>query len=382
MRVLCFGTYERQFPRNTTLIAGLRQAGAEVLECHEPLWELTRDKTGATFTTPLALLRTALRVLAAYWRLARRHRSVSYDLMVVGYMGYLDMLLAGLLARLRGTPLVYSPVVSLHETVVTDRKMFGPRSIRGRLAWRLDRWSLRLADLIVLETATYADYFSTEFGIPADRFVVVRLGADEAIFTRRDRETDDPFRVFFYGKFTPLQGVPVIVRAAALVQQRDPGIRFEIVGSGQLSETVARLTVELELKNTEFIPWVAYEELAAHIGNSHVSLGIFGTTEKTLRGIPVKVYDALAMGRAIITGDTPAAREVLVHEQNGLLCPVGDPEALAAAIIRLHDDRDLLEAIARGAAETFDAGCTQELIGRDLLSHFQRLVARHRENGS
>jgi glycosyltransferase involved in cell wall biosynthesis len=381
MRVLCFGTYERQFPRNTTLIAGLRMAGAEVLECHEPLWELTRDKTGTSFTNPLALLRTMLRILAAYWRLARRQRKLDYDLMVVGYMGYLDMLLAGLVARLRGKPLVYSPVVSLHETVVTDRKMFGARSIPGRLAWRLDRWSLKLAHLIVLETATYADYFSTEFGIPPERFVVVRLGADEAVFTRRPRESDEPFRVFFYGKFTPLQGVPEIVRAAGLVQQLAPAIRFEVVGSGQLSDTVARLAADLELTNTEFIPWAAYEDLPDHIGRAHVSLGIFGTTEKTLRGIPVKVYDALAMGMAIITGDTPAAREVLTHEQNALLCPVGDPEALARAIVRLHDHRDLLDAIARGAAETFDNGCTQQRIGHELLGHFQRLAGHHVESG-
>jgi len=379
MRVLCFGTYERLFPRNTTLIAGLRLAGAEVVECHEPLWELTRDKTGSSFTNPLALIRTAFRVLGAYWRLFRRHRHLDYDVMVVGYMGYLDMLLAAALARRRRRPLVYSPVVSLYETVVTDRKMFSRRSIPGRLSWRLDRWSLCLADLIVLETKTYVDYFSGEFRVPVQRFVTVRLGADEAIFTPRPREDrGDPFLVFFYGKFTPLQGVPVIVKAAARVQQLNPAIRFEIVGSGQLSSEVEKLSSEYGLTNTEFLPWVAYEELPEHISRADVCLGIFGETEKTKRGIPVKVYDALAMGQPVITGDTPAARELLVHEDNALLCPTADPESLARAILRLHDEPALRQRIAAGATRTFREQCTQELIGRDLLGHFQTLTARDR----
>lgn len=378
MRVLCFGTYERIFPRNTTLIAGLRMAGAEVEECHEPLWELTRDKTGSSFTNPLAMLRTALRVLAAYWRLLLRHRRHEYDVMVVGYMGYLDMLLAGMVARFRRRPLVYSPVVSLYETVVTDRKMFSGRSIPGRLAWALDRWSLRLADLIVLETATYVDFFSNEFRIPRERFVVVPLGADEVTFTpRNEGGSNEGFRVFFYGKFTPLQGVPVIIRAAAQVQRLNPRIRFEIVGSGQLSSEVERISREQGVTNTEFIPWVAYEELPRHIEKADVCLGIFGETEKTDRGIPVKVYDALAMGKAVITGDTPAARELLVQDVNALLCPTGDPEALAQAILRLHDHPDLRSRIAAGAAQTFQDKCTQDLIGHDLLRHFQKLVTDH-----
>jgi glycosyltransferase involved in cell wall biosynthesis len=381
MRVLCFGTYERQFPRNTTLIAGLRLAGATVEECHEPLWELTRDKTGSSFTNPLAMIRTALRVLRACWRLVLRHRRARYDVMVVGYMGYLDMLLAAPLAALRRRPLVYSPVVSLYETVVTDRRMFSGRSIRGRLAWHLDRLALRLARLIVLETSTYVEFFSGEFGIPRERFVTVRLGADEATFSPRPKPGGDrPFRIFFYGKFTPLQGVPVIVGAAAQVQQLNPGIRFEIVGSGQLTPEVELLAEELSLTNTDFIPWVAYEDLPQHIGRADVCLGIFGVTQKTDRGIPVKVFDALAMGMPVITGDTPAARELLVHEQNALLCPTGEPESLARAILRLNDDPALVQRIARGALSTFRDSCTQELIGRSLLSHFRTLTGHTGEN--
>jgi len=375
MKVLCFGTYERLFPRNTTLISGLRRAGVEVIECHEPLWELTRDKSGTSFTNPLSLLKTGLRVLYAYARLICRHGKLDYDLMVVGYMGYLDMLVAAPLARWRKRPLIYSPVVSLHETVVSDRKMFRPGSIAARLAWWLDSLSLKLATCILLETDTYISYFSEEFVVPQQRFFRVLLGADEDNFipsrTPAPRDSADPLRVFFYGKFTPLQGVPIIVRAAALLEKRCGGIRFQIVGSGQLSQEVHNLATDLQVGNIEFIDWEDYHKLPKRIAEADVCLGIFGETEKTQRGIPVKVFDALAMGQPIITGDTPAARELFTHDVNALLCPTGDPEALALQIERLNGNRELLAQLATASRETFNTRCTQEIIGTELLAHFK-----------
>ncbi len=60
---------------------------------------------------------------------------------------------------------------------------------------------------------------------------------------------------------------------------------------------------------------------------SHACLGIFGTSGKAQRVIPNKVFDALAAARAVITGDTPAAREVLTHADTAWLCPPGDPRS-------------------------------------------------------
>ena len=63
--------------------------------------------------------------------------------------------------------------------------------------------------------------------------------------------------------------------------------------------------------------------------------------------IPLKAVAALAVGRPLITRDSPAAREVLAHGRNAWLVPPGNGEALARAIVHLADRPELRAASVR-----------------------------------
>lgn len=64
---------------------------------------------------------------------------------------------------------------------------------------------------------------------------------------------------------------------------------------------------------------------------------------------PLKLFEYMAAGRAIVASDLPAIREVLRDGENGLLVTPGDAAAFASAIERLLDDTVLAENIARTA---------------------------------
>ncbi len=63
-----------------------------------------------------------------------------------------------------------------------------------------------------------------------------------------------------------------------------------------------------------------------------ICLGVFGESAKAARVVPNKVWQAMAVGRPVVTADTPAVREVLEDGRTALLVPAGDPDALAAAL--------------------------------------------------
>ena len=99
----------------------------------------------------------------------------------------------------------------------------------------VDRTAFRRSDLVVADTDAHARYFAEAFDLPAERLAVCFVGADDRLFTPGERPTGE-FSVLFVGKLIPLHGLETILEAAALA----PEIRFDVVGSGQLDEALAR----------------------------------------------------------------------------------------------------------------------------------------------
>ena len=413
-RICFFGTYERDYPRNRTLAEGLKRAGWQVLECHVPLWEKERDKTGR-YLGPFSLVLRAVELKLACLRLLLKYVFTvgRYEVMLVGYIGHFDMPLAWLLTRFPRRPLVFSPLISLYDTLVDDRRSVAEGSAMSRFLRWLDRQACAKADLVLLDTEAHIDYFAQAFNLPRKRFARVFVGAvepdapedangegayggtpSEAAAAKEGPDApedmngevvngpdasggpfseDAPFRVLFIGKFTPLHGLPFMVEAANRLKDV-PDIVFHFVGSGQMSDEIHDTVRRLNLENVRFTDWIPYEQLHRFLQGWGVCLGIFGTSDKAARVIPGKVFVALSAGKAVITADSPAVRELLTDGENAVLCRRGDPEALAGAIRRLHGDRELLRRIAEGGSRVFRDHASTEQIGRSASEVLEKLV--------
>lgn len=343
MRVLYFGTYERAYPRNAQVISCLRRAGVDVAERHEPVWDGARESWRAG---PV----TALRLLAAEARLLRRPRE-PFDVLVVGYPGHADLLTARRAAR--GRPVVFNPLVSLADTLVSDRRRFRPGSAAARVLGAIDRRALRSADLVVADTEANAAFLADLAGVPRRHVEVCLVGAEERLF-RPGWKRREPFTCLFVGKLIPLHGLETILAAARLA----PELRFRVVGSGQLDGLLADRPA-----NVEWVSWVDYERLPDELHAAGCALGIFGRSDKAARVIPNKAYQALACGTPLVTADTPAARELLADEESALLVPPGDADALATVLRRLASDGSLAQRLSAGGLATFRTRASEDVLG-------------------
>jgi len=101
--------------------------------------------------------------------------------------------------------------------------------------------------------------------------------------------------------------------------------------------------------NVRFRDDVPLASLPGELAEAAVVLGIFGAGEKAATVVPNKVYQAAAVGRPLVTRESPALREVLAPGEQCLACPPTDPEALAAAVGRLLADTPLAERLGRAA---------------------------------
>lgn len=354
MKALYFGTYDRAAPRNTQVVSCLRHAGVTVVERHREVWGRHNWSLGA---------RHLARVLRAE-RALRRAPHDDADVVVVGYPGHFDMPAARRVAR--GRPIVFNPLVSLHDTLVGDRGRFRVGSPAATILRAVDARAFRAADLVVADTDAHAAFFREAFRLPPERVEVAFVGADEPLF-RPGWHPPGPFEALFVGKLVPLHGLETILAAAELL----PEVPFRIVGDGQQAPLLQDRPA-----NVAHVAWIPFEDLPEAYRGAGCALGVFGTSEKAARVIPNKVFQALACERPVITADTPAARELLTDGVDALLVPAGDPQALAEAIGRVASDDGLAASLAGAGRATYEARASEDVLGARWRALLERTVER------
>jgi glycosyltransferase involved in cell wall biosynthesis len=354
VRVLHLGHFDPEYSRNRIVAKALRRAGAEVRTATDPR-------------------RFAFRTPKLVREIVQRHERP--DVVLIGFPGHADVPVARAVSRGR-IPIVFDAFLSLYEMSVEDRVLVRPGSARARALAFEDRLACTSATRVLLDTHAHIEYFVGRFGLEPERFRRVWVGADDELVRPQSPPQTSRFRVFMYASFIPLHGVEHVVRAAALLEASNADVEFEIVGAGLTERPVRELAARLGVRTVHFHQPRPYRTLVQSMAASDVCLGVFGTSPKTERVIPNKVFDALAAARPVITADTAAAREALTHADTAWLCPAGDAEAVADAIVRLQGDGALRTQIAQRGHVLFRAEFSIDAIARSLTSTLTEVLDR------
>ena len=355
MRVLLLTGREISYARNEVLLHALQRFAQVDVIAPTPM--------------PHSLLASSGQMIGrALPRLLRQR----YDLVFVGFYGYLILRLLKPCLR---PPVLFDAFVSNYDTLCFDRKKFAPNSPAGRLAYWLDRSTCQLADHILLDTQAHVDYFRQMFGLAATRLSAIPVGCSDDIYRPRPVSPHPVTHVLYYSTFLPLHGVETIIQAAALL--KDEPIRFHLIGDGPLLEEIQATVQRLQLFNLTLAPPVSPRVLADKIAEADICLGgHFGQSEKAGRVIPGKIYQMLAVGRAVIAADAPGNRELLNHQETAWLIPPADPTALATAIRRLHIDPELRARLANQGRRLYESQCSEAVITEKLRGIVEQMISQ------
>lgn len=372
MKICYFGTYEKDYPLNSIIIKGLKKNGIEVIECHISLWEKHKNKHG-DFLKLFSLAKLLINLITAYLKLGFKFlkECKNVDTVIVGYIGQLDIFLLKFLTlfKINKPKIIFIPLVSLYDTAIIDRGLSKKNNIFAKVLFYLDKYSFKIADLVVFDTNEHIEYICNLFNLNENKFKRVWVGADEDVFyptlNNDNKKESDILKILFIGKYIPLHGLEYIIKAAKLLEN-EKKIKFKIIGSGQLDEEIMDLRKELKIKNIDFIKWIEYNELVNEINKADVVLGIFGGNGKSLRVIPNKIFQAIACCKPVISGDSLAIRELFTDRKNILLCENKNAESLRGAILELRNDGKLREKIAETGYEIFKNSLSCKEIGREV----------------
>ena len=231
---------------------------------------------------------------------------------------------------------------------------------------------------IVVSEKQRAEFES--LGIAPDTLQVIRYGLDLESLRRGGAadlrgELKLPAGTPLVGvvaRVVAIKGQDVLLRAAARLRQRLPGVHFVIAGDGDARVEFERLAMKLGVADrVHFLGW--RRDIPALLGA--LSLVVLPTV-MDFEGTPLAVIEALAAGRPVVASDVGGVAEVIRHGETGLLAPARNDGALADAIAaQLHDPERAHRMAAAGQALVLD------LYGRDAMvdateQYFLRLIAQ------
>lgn len=294
------------------------------------------EQRGGVAAVPLPRYRNRLaRMVLGGWRAWRAASSIPADV----YHIHDPELLPVALALIRsGRAVVYDAHEDVTATAPTKSWLpVGTRRLAGRLARWLERAVARRGAGIVAATEHIARSISAEAVVVANYPDLHSFSAPAA--------PRDPL-VAYVGGLTEARGIGDLVDAMAQVPA-DLGARLALAGRFEPPSYEQQLRRRAGWERVDFHGWLESDEVATLLGQAAIGVAPLHPLPNHVRSSPIKLFEYMAAGAAVIASDFPGWRHVVAGSGCGELVPPADPGALGAAITALLRDPPRAAAMGR-----------------------------------
>ncbi len=290
--------------------------------------------------------------LVAYVKLHRAVKTHAPDCLYERYNLYTP---AGVWIKRRfGLPML----LEVNAPLFDERRRYDGIAL-PRLARWSERYAWRGADHVLPVTEVLAERV-LEAGVPRERISVIHNGIDlgrfgkipDSVAAKRALRLEGRLVLGFTGFMREWHGLHRVVDVLAREEGGQPR-QLLVVGDGPARESVERRARELGISDRVTITGVVgRDDVARYVAAFDVAL----QPDVVPYASPLKLFEYLALARAVVAPDTPNIREILSHEENALLFDPARPESFVDAVERLCVDNQLRERLSGEARETIFRG--------------------------
>ena len=204
----------------------------------------------------------------------------------------------------------------------------------------------------------------------ADSVLIRGSGVDMNVFTPAPEPPGVPV-VVLAARMLWSKGVGEFVDAARQLREQKIEARLVLAGDSDPGNPSAVPVWQLEQWHDSGVVewWGACDDMARVLAEAHIVC-----LPSYREGLPKVLIEAAASGRPIVTTDVPGCREVVRHEENGLLVPVRNAAALAAALRRLILSPALRQFLGQRGREIAVAEFGLEKVIQQTLAIYKELL--------
>jgi glycosyltransferase involved in cell wall biosynthesis len=325
---------------------------------------------------PMTRRLTPLADLRALWQLTLLLRRERFD--IVHTHNPKPGLIGQVAARLAGVPIV---VNTIHGLYFHERSPWLRRTVFSAVervaAWCSDRILSQSREdvdtLLTLGICREEVIRHLGNGIDVSRFSPGSVAVDAIERARVALDLGSGPVVGFVGRLVAEKGLPELLEAAAIVRMQVSDVRFLIVGPADESKADA-----LSPRSAEA---AGVGDICRFVGMRNDMPLMFALMRVFVlpshrEGVPRSPMEASAMGVPCVVTDVRGCREVVEHERTGLLVPVRNPEALAAAILRLLSHNREAASFGRNARQLAVERFDERRIFATVADEYAQLASR------
>lgn len=179
------------------------------------------------------------------------------------------------------------------------------------------------------------------------RIVRVYNGASAVEGSSAALRDDTAFTVLFVGRIAAVKNLETLVQAAAVARMRVPHVRVWIVGDGAERKRLEVLAIELGVQDAitfwgQQLDTVRFFNAANAVVMSSVS-----------EGLPMSLLQGMSLGLPSVVTAVGGMKEIIDLSRGGIAVPVGDPQSLGEAIIRLAENPELRSELGASAKAAY-----------------------------
>ena len=277
------------------------------------------------------------------------------------YTGILGFIIGQKLLR-KFVLLDFNDLIAQYTILLLNLK---PGSIAAKICVSIQDFIAKNSDKVIAPT-NYIKKYASDLAVADEKIIVIPNGVDTKIFDQRKYAVEhlksrlnlSNKKICLYcGRLDSWAGMNVVLQLCKVFNARKSDTCFVIVGDGTKEK-------DLFAENAVVLGEVSYEKVPEILVIADVVLVPFPDTEVSRAASPLKLFEGMAMGKAIVASEVDGIKEIISNQENGVLVNPNDIAEWIKAVTSLLTNISMAKRIGENARQTVKEKYDWELLAK------------------
>ena len=249
-------------------------------------------------------------------------------------------------------------------------------------AWeRAQRLLVEQANKVILVTEEAKDDYVQRYKLDPEKIVVVPNTVHPDVFSRYPLNKElisrfkGSFNLLYVGDTGLRRGTDIAIQAVALLLPEIPEIKLILVGKSSEDVILRKLVADLQLeRQVTFEGWQNVKLFPSYIQAADVCLSPLSRNLHHDTTYANKIFQYMAMGKALVVSDSTAQANVVKKEKCGVVYKAGDIGQMKDAILQLYQQPEIREAMGKAAANAVKERWNWKVTSRSLIEAYKEIA--------